>query len=125
MKIILNNASMVPIYEQLIQQIRSEILEGNLEAGQALPSVRILSSRLKISALTVKKAYDRLEEDGFIVTVHGKGSFIAETNRSLAIEARRKAVEDTFADAIQKAQISGLTKEEIMEIVTILLEETV
>lgn len=123
MKIILNNSSMVPIYEQLMDQIKNEIIEGKLTAGEALPSVRALSKELKISALTVKKAYDRLDEDGFIVTVHGKGSFVAETDKSLALEACQKAVEDDFAKVILKAQNFGLTNEEILDIVTIMLEE--
>lgn len=123
MKIILNNSSMVPIYEQLMDQIKNEIIEGSLAAGTALPSVRKLSGELKISALTVKKAYDRLEEDGFVVTVHGKGSFVAETDRSLALEACRKAVEDDLASVIVKARNLGLTKEDILDIVGILLEE--
>lgn len=123
MKIILNNASMVPIYEQLMDQIKNEIIGGKLTAAEALPSVRSLSRELKISALTVKKAYDRLEEEGFIITVHGKGSFVAETNRNLAMEALRKAVEDDFSKAIEKAKAVGMTAEEIVEIVNILLEE--
>ena len=74
MQIILNNASMIPIYEQLAEQVKSQILSGVLPENEALPSVRTLSASLKISALTVKKAYDKLEEDGFVVTVHGKGT---------------------------------------------------
>ena len=93
MQIILNNASMIPIYEQLAEQVKSQILSGVLSENEALPSVRTLSASLKISALTVKKAYDKLEEDGFVVTVHGKGTYVAPTNRSLALEARRRAVE--------------------------------
>lgn len=124
MKIILNNMSMVPIYEQLMDQIKNEIIEGTLAAGMALPSVRSLSKELKISALTVKKAYDRLEEDGFIVTVHGKGSFVAETDKSLALEACKKAIEDEFSKIILKAQNLGLTNEEIQDIVSILLEDS-
>ncbi|MCQ2492305.1 MAG: GntR family transcriptional regulator [Lachnospiraceae bacterium] len=123
MKIILNNSSMVPIYEQLMDQIKNEIIEGTLTAGMALPSVRALSRELKISALTVKKAYDRLDEDGFIVTVHGKGSFVAETDQNLAMEACRKAVEEDFEKVIQKAQNFGFTKDEILDIVSIILEE--
>lgn len=125
MKILLNNSSMVPIYEQLVDQIKNEIIDGTLAADTALPSVRALSGELKISALTVKKAYDRLEEEGFIVTVHGKGSFVAETDKSLALEACKKAVEDDFAKAILKAQNIGLTNEEILEIISIMLEENI
>ena len=123
MRILLNNNSMVPIYEQLMDQVKTEILSGALTEGEVLPSVRSLSRELRISALTVKKAYDRLEEDGFVVTVHGKGTYVAETDRQLAQEARRKAVEDDFAAAAQKAAAVGFTKDEILEIVRIILED--
>lgn len=123
MKIILNNLSMVPIYEQLMDQIKNEIIEGALVAGTALPSVRTLSGELKISALTVKKAYDHLEEEGFIVTVHGKGSYVAQTDRNLALEACRKTVENEFANAILKARNFGFSDEEIQEIVLLMMEE--
>lgn len=123
MNIIINNSSMVPIYEQLMDQIKNEIIEGRLAAGTGLPSVRALSGELKISALTVKKAYDRLEEDGFVTTIHGKGTFVAETDRSLAFEACRKTVEDELARVILKAKNFGFTDEDIQEIVAIILEE--
>ncbi len=123
MHIILNNSSMIPIYEQLMDQIKNEIISGNLKEDEVLPSVRALSGKLKISALTVKKAYDHLEEEGFVVTVHGKGTFVAATDRQLAVEARKKAVEDEFSRAIEKAKALGLTCEEIREMVEIILEE--
>ena len=85
---------MIPIYEQLMDQVKNAIINGELKENEALPSVRTLSGKLKISALTVKKAYDYLEEEGFVVIVHGKGSFVAATDRQLAIEARKKAVEE-------------------------------
>ena len=80
MEITLSSSSMTPIYEQLTTQIKSLVIDGKLAAGEALPSVRSLAAELKISALTVKKAYDRLEEEGLIVTVHGKGSFVERTD---------------------------------------------
>lgn len=123
MHIILNNSSMIPIYEQLMDQIKNEILTGSLSENDTLPSVRALSGKLKISALTVKKAYDRLEEEGFVITVHGKGTFVAATDRQLALEARKKTVEDDFRNVIQKAKIVGLSNEEIIEIVNIMLED--
>ena len=123
MKIILNNNSMVPVYEQVVEQIKNEIIQESLKAGEPLPSVRALSGELKISALTVKKAYDRLEEEGFIVTVHGKGSFVEHTDRQLALEARRKAVEDDLAKVVVKAKAVGMDNNEIREIMDILLEE--
>lgn len=123
MRIILNNTSMVPIYEQLMDQIKNEIINDSLKENEVLPSVRSLSSELRISALTVKKAYDRLEEEGFVVTVHGKGTYVAATDKQLALEARKKTVEDDFAAAVQKASAVGFTKTDIIEIVKIILED--
>ncbi len=123
MQIVLNNSSMVPVYEQLIDRIKKEIIDGGLAGGDVLPSVRRLANELKISALTVKKAYDRLEEEGYIVTVHGKGSYVAATDMALAAEARKKAVEDEFARAIERARALGLSNGEIRDIIGILLEE--
>lgn len=123
MHIILNNSSMTPIYEQLVDQVKNAIIQGELKEHELLPSVRALSGQLKISALTVKKAYDRLEQDGFVHTVHGKGTYVVPTDSSLAQEARRKAVEDEFYQAVQKALAVGLSKEEIREIFDIIMEE--
>ena len=123
MHIILNNTSMVPIYEQLMNQVKNNIISGELAENEALPSVRALSAELRISALTVKKAYDELEEEGFVITVHGKGTYVAATDKQLAMEARRKTVEDDFAAAVENARAVGLTNEDILEIVQIILEE--
>lgn len=123
MNIIINNASMVPVYEQLTDQIKQEIIDGGMLEGSPLPSVRNLANELKISALTVKKAYDRLEEEGFIVTVHGKGSFVAATDRQLALEARKKAIEEEFSLAIERARALGLNDDEIRDTLEILLAE--
>ncbi|MEE1100147.1 MAG: GntR family transcriptional regulator [Agathobacter sp.] len=123
MNIILNNSSMIPIYEQIVDQIKNQIIAGMIIENEALPSVRALSAELKISALTVKKSYDRLEEEGFVITVHGKGTFVAAADKNLAIEARRKAVEDDFTNAIQKAKAVGMTADEVREIVEIILED--
>ena len=123
MHIILNNSSMVPIYEQLMDQVKNAIINGELSENEALPSVRALSGKLRISALTVKKAYDRREEEGFVVTVHGKGTYVAAADRQLALEARRKSVEDDFAAAVSKAAAVGLGREDILEIVEIILED--
>lgn len=123
MNIILNHTSMVPIYEQVVDQVKNQVITGELSENEPLPSVRALSGTLKISALTVKKAYDRLEEEGFVVTVHGKGTYVAPTNRALAAEARRRAVEEDFASALDKAKAVGMSPAEIREIIEILLEE--
>lgn len=91
MHILINHSSMIPIYEQVADQVKKNIISGELEQGQVLPSVRALSSQLRISALTVKKSYDRLEDEGFVVTVQGKGTYVATGDLSFAEEARRKA----------------------------------
>lgn len=116
---------MLPIYEQIVGQIKSQILDGKLLAGTVLPSVRALSGELKISALTVKKAYDSLENEGFVVTVHGKGTYVKAADVRLAAERRRKEVEDEFAEAIERAKALGMSADEIRETVSILLESDV
>ena len=123
MHIILNNSSMIPIYEQLMEQIKNEIISGVLKEGEALPSVRTLSGELKISALTVKKAYDKLEEEGFVTTVHGKGTYVSASDKQLALEARQKAIEDDFDKVIDRALSMGMKKEEISEVVKLILDE--
>lgn len=123
MHIIINNSSMVPVYEQMMAQIKAAIISGELKENEGLPSVRAFANELKISALTVKKAYDNLEAEGFVVTVHGKGTYVAATDKQLAIEARRKAVEDDFSNAISKARNIGMNDQEIRDIVEIILEE--
>ena len=122
MHIILNHSSVVPIYEQLMEQIKSEIIYSRLKENEALPSVRTLAGELRISALTVKKAYDGLEAAGFVTTIHGKGTYVTAADRQLAMEARRKTVEDEFQKIIDRAEAMGLDREEILEIVQKLIE---
>lgn len=122
MQILINHSSMVPIYEQVADQVKKNIISGELKEGQVLPSVRALSSQLRISALTVKKSYDRLEDEGFVVTVQGKGTYVSTGDLSFAEEARRRAVEDDFKKAVDKATAAGMRPEEILEIVKIMLE---
>lgn len=124
MHIILNNSSMTPIYEQLIAQIKAEILDGNLKEGDALPSVRAMAADLRISALTVKKSYDKLEQEGVVVTVHGKGSFVAATFSEFALEARRREAEEQLANALDAAKAAGMTLEDIRNLIDLLLEDS-
>lgn len=123
MHIILNHSSMVPIYEQLMEQIKSDIIQSELKEGEALPSVRTLAGELRISALTVKKAYDKLEEEGFVTTVHGKGTYVSASDKQLALEVRQKAIEDDFDKVIDRAISMGMSKEEISEVVKLILDE--
>lgn len=123
MRIIINHSSMIPIYEQIMDQIKTAIINEDLLEGNVLPSVRALAKELKISALTVKKAYDHLEEEGFTVTVHGKGTFVAETNKELLKEEHRKEVEWNLEQAILKGRRCGLSDEEIRNLFELIMEE--
>lgn len=124
MKIIINNSSMQPIYEQIVEQIKELILSDELKEETILPSVRSLSKELKISALTVKKAYDRLEEDGFVVTIHGKGSFIAPANHEFRLEEQKKEVETDLEMAIRKGRSCGMKNQEIRELFDLIMEDS-
>ena len=123
MKLIINASSMVPIYEQIMDAIKNKIVSGELRPGDSLPSVRQLSSELKISALTVKKAYDRLEEEGFTAAVHGKGNYVTGTNVQMIREEQHRQIEEELASVLQKAVSYGMTKEEIQQILDLLLED--
>lgn len=123
MRIIVNNSSMQPIYEQIVNQIKEMVLDGSLVEGASLPSVRSLSKDLRISALTVKKAYDALEQEGFVITVHGKGSYITRTNMNILQEEHRKGVESSFEEAIREGRLCGLNDSEIREIFDLIMEE--
>ena len=114
---------MIPVYEQVVEQIRQQIMLGTLKEGEGLPSVRNLANELRISALTVKKAYDKLEEDGLVITVHGKGTYVASADSGLALEARRKAVEDELSLVVSKAKLAGLENDEILKILEMILED--
>lgn len=123
MRIIVNHSSMTPIYEQIMEQIKAGIMSGELLEDMVLPSVRALSKELRISALTVKKAYDALEEEGFAVTVHGKGTYVTATNRKALREERYREVEREMEGVIAKAGRYGLSAEEIRSLFEILMEE--
>ena len=122
MKIIINTSLMVPIYEQIVDQIKTLIRGGELKENDSLPSVRALSRELKISALTVKKAYDTLEAEGFTVTVHGKGSYVAAANPQLLLEEQKKDLEADLELAIQKCRRYGISDEDIRKLFELIME---
>lgn len=122
MKIIINTSLMVPIYEQIVDQIKMLIRNGELKENDNLPSVRTLSKELKISALTVKKAYDNLESEGFTVTVHGKGTYVAATNTEQLLEEQKKELEADLEQAIQKGRRCGISDEDIKSLFELILE---
>ncbi len=122
MNIIINGSLMVPIYEQIADQIKALIRSGELQENDNLPSVRALSKELKISALTVKKAYDALESEGFTVTVHGKGTYVAATNKELLLEEQKKELETDLELAILKGRRYGISDEDIRSLFELILE---
>ncbi len=108
MNMIINHSSMQPVYEQIVCQIKGKIIQGELIEETLLPSVRTLAKEIKVSALTVKKAYDQLEAEGFVITVHGKGSYVASANQAQLLEEKKKEVETEFEQAIRKARSCGM-----------------
>ena len=122
MKVIINTSSMIPIYEQIADRIKALIRDGELKENDGLPSVRALSKELRISALTVKKAYDALEEEGFTVTVHGKGTYVAAVNPEVLLEEQKKELEADLTKAIAKGRQCGISDEDMKEMFELILE---
>ena len=120
MDIILSNSSGKPIYEQITDQVKEQIMTGALAAGDALPSMRLLARELSISVITTKRAYEELERDGFLENVPGKGCFVAPQNPELLHEARLRKVEDALSQAVDEARKGGLSLEELQEMLHIL-----
>lgn len=123
MHIIIRNTGDVPIYEQIVTQIKSAIVSGELSEGEALPSMRLLAKELRISLITTKRAYEELERDGFIVTMTGRGSFVAAKNLELLREEKRKQVEALLAQAAQAARTVGIPEEELCELIRLLYKD--
>lgn len=123
MEIYISNAGQSPIYAQITSQIKEKILSGELKTGEALPSIRLLAKELRISVITTKRAYDDLEQEGFIHTMPGKGSFVAPSNLELYREQALKQVEDLLGQAVEAARKGGVSRDEVQEILTLLYEE--
>lgn len=123
MKIILSNASPSPIYEQILRQVRTQILAGELVEGEPLPSIRKLAQALQISVITTKRAYDELEREGLIDTVGGKGTFVASPNAEFLREKRVRNVEEKLSEAIEGARDSAISHAELKRMFNLLLEQ--
>lgn len=121
-EIIISNSSNQPIYEQIVRQVKSQIMDGDLAAGEQLPSIRALANSLRVSAITTKRAYADLEAQGFIETVQGKGSFVAGGNADLLREERLREIEEHLLRAIDASHALGLADEELIEMMRTLLE---
>ncbi|CCQ96323.1 Transcriptional regulator, GntR family [[Clostridium] ultunense Esp] len=123
MRIILSNASELPIYDQIIRQIKQAIVTGELKTGEMLPSIRTLAKELQISVITTKRAYDELEKEGYLYSVPGKGTFVAAENLEMLREARVKIVEEKLAEAVTAAKGIDLSLDDLLEMVKILYVE--
>ena len=123
MNIILSNTDSAPIYEQITDQVKEQIMAGALAAGDALPSMRLLAKELRISVITTKRAYEELERDGFLENVPGKGCFVAPQNRELLREAQLRRVEEKLTQAIEEARRGAVSLEELKEMLTELYQE--
>ena len=122
MDIIISNASGKPIYEQITEQIKEQIMSGELNEGDPLPSMRALAQQLRISIITTKRAYEELEREGFIESFTGKGSFVAARNRELFREENLRQIEQSLTLAVGKAKLCGVSYEELSEIIKMLFE---
>ena len=123
MDIILTNAGGQPIYDQIVSQVKAQILSGKLKEGDALPSLRALAKDLRISVITTKRAYEELERDGFIETVTGKGSFVAGANTELIREERLRRLEDHLREAVSLSHLCGLDLDGLTSILSMLYKE--
>lgn len=119
MKIIISNSSSIPIYEQIKQAIIEQILNNELQEDEALPSIRNLAQDIKISVMTIKKAYDELENEGYIVSRQGKGTFVAPKNTELVREQAQKEIESYMGKIVDIAEKFQIKQEEIIELVKI------
>lgn len=116
MKILISNSSNVPIYEQIKNEIISQILSDDLKEGESLPSIRALAKDIKISVMTVKKAYDELEREGYILTQQGKGSFVSVKSNELAKEMKQKEIEEYVFKIVELIKKYDIPKEDILEL---------
>ena len=122
MNIVVSNTSGVPIYEQIAKAIKNEILSGDLKENSALPSIRSLASELRVSVITTKRAYEELERDGFIYTLPGKGSYVAEQNKELLMEDKLREIEEKLGEAIDIANSIGLNFNDLVGMLKTLKE---
>lgn len=123
MRIVLSNDSRRAIWEQIAEQIRDAILQGELSPGDALPSIRALARELRISVITTKRAYDELEREKFVESIQGKGSFVATQDSELMREKRLNAIEQKLSEALIEARLNRLNYDDVEQMLRVLWEE--
>lgn len=123
MKIIISNTSNLPLYQQIKDQIKEAIFMGELADGDSLPSIRNFANDLKVSILTIRRVYEELEQEGFLIRQVGIGTFISTGNLELLKDSKRRVVEQKMVEMLQEARMLGITKEELYDMLDILYEE--
>lgn len=123
MNILISNSSDSPIYEQIVEQIKAQVMQGIIKEGELLPSIRNLAKELSISVITTKRAYEELEKCGFIETVRGKGSYVAPQNKELIKEHKLKDIELKLSEVVKQSKLIGIKLEELYEILKVLYED--
>jgi GntR family transcriptional regulator len=123
MKIIISNASNLPLYQQIKEQIKSAIFKGDIKEGEKLPSIRGLANDLRVSVLTTKRVYMELEAEGFIITKAGKGSYVAPDNLELLLESKRRVVEEKLTETWNVARNLGISKKELYDMMDLIFDE--
>ena len=123
MKLIISNNKLIPIYEQITNQIKALIINGDLKSGDKVPSIRALAKQLKVSIITVQRAYDDLQQSGFIETSIGKGSYVLDENIELVKEEQQKAIENLLKEAVESAKKIALSEDNFIKLVQILYKE--
>lgn len=123
MRIIISNSSGMPIYEQIKEQIKSSILSGEMDEGDMLPSIRQLAKDLKISVITTTRAYNDLQQEGFVTNVQGKGCYVLPQNNDMIKEQLLREIEESFINAFNKGRVAKISKRELIEMFNMMLEE--
>lgn len=123
MEIVVSNHNSTPLYLQIAMQIKTGIMSGELKPGEAIPSIRSLAKSLHISVLTVQKAYETLQDDGFIETTAGKGCYVSAQNQDFYLDEQQKKIEKHFTELIEIARASGITLEKLSSLLTLLYQE--
>lgn len=123
MDIIISNSNSIPLYEQVKEQIKNKIISNELKAEEILPSIRSLAKDLRISVITTKNAYEELEREGYVETIQGKGTYVANKNTELIKEEQLQKIENLIETVVSIARISDISKKEIQEMLDILYEE--
>ena len=123
MDIIISGDSTIPLYEQIMRQLKEQILQGKLAQGSILPSIRVLAKELKVSIITIKRTYEELEREGFVEILPGKGTYVSMNNRERLREIRTSQIEEKLEEVVSSAKNIGMSLEDIIECITLIYDE--